>query len=174
MILWRSPWTPSHWRLFLHQGSSQIARNVRISTLGDYNPTDRNKSVHFIRTTSYQCIWDTGWYWEIRTPNIWRRSGSLKRNGMLETCRRFGWALLDPSSSLPLPAPPPDDTDTLRDWGSEVKGAKTSSWQGERVKIGGEQRSTGERWQIDGKEEEEEVKERTQTERRKWVWMRWE
>lgn len=73
----------------------------------------------------------------IHTPNIWRRSGSLKRNGMLETWRRFGWALLVPSSSLAFPAPPPDDTDTLRDWGSEVTGAKASSWQRERIKTGG-------------------------------------
>lgn len=64
---------------------------------------------------------------ECYTPNIWRRSGSLKRKGMLETCRRFGWAFPEFSSSVPVPATAPDDTDTPRVWGSDVTVAKASS-----------------------------------------------
>lgn len=105
----------------------------------------------------------------ILTPNIWRRSGSLKRNGMLETWRRFGWALLVPSSSLAFPAPPPDDTDTLRDWGSEVTGAKASSWQRERMKTGGGQGAntwTEKEWTREKeREREEDTVEQTKTER---------
>lgn len=71
---------------------------------------------------------------KVLTPNIWRRSGSLKRNGMLDTWRRFGWVLPPPSSSLTLPAPPPDDTDALRDWGSVVTAARASSWQWKMLK----------------------------------------
>lgn len=33
------------------------------------------------------------------TPNICRRSGSRKRKGMLDTCKRFGWALFSSLSA---------------------------------------------------------------------------
>lgn len=105
---------------------------------------------------------DAAWRWEIHTPNIWRRSGSLKRNGMLETWRRLGWALFAPSSSLPLPVPPPDGTDALRDWGSEVTGARASSWQREsrRYRRGGARRKKN---RMD--KEEEDMEEQTTRER---------
>lgn len=60
------------------------------------------------------------------TPNICLRSGSRNLKGILETWSLLGWAFPAPSSSLPLPVPLPDAT------GSDVTGAKESSYEGDR------------------------------------------
>jgi len=167
MILQGSPWNPSRWILFLHQGSSQIAANVRICILCEYNRTYTNTCIYFRCTKMVWMHYDTAWHWRIPTPNIWRRSGSRKRNGMLETWRRFGWALFEPSSSLPLPAPPPDDTDTLRDWGSEVKVAKASSWQWEYENRRRRENEHRDRWRKDKKEQTKTERWKTKDGKRK-------
>lgn len=105
---------------------------------------------------------EVAWCRKIHTPNIWRRSGSLKRNGMLETWRRLGWALFAPSSSLPLPVPPPDGTDALRDWGSEVTGARASSYS---EKAGDKGEGEGGKMEKNRMDEKEDVEEHTTTER---------
>lgn len=121
----------------------------------------RVEIVGFNMKTWALCMCEAQKRGDCHTPNIWRRSGSLKRKGMFETWRRFGWVLPDPSSSLPLPAPPPDDTDTLRDWGSEVTGTKESSWQWESTK------------QDKEAEEEEEASKWIEEEQKKMENKRW-
>lgn len=52
----------------------------------------------------------------LHTPNICRRSGSLKRKGMLDTWRRLGVPLSSESTpAVPPPPPPPEPTP---DWPS--------------------------------------------------------
>lgn len=60
------------------------------------------------------------WFFSIQicfpTPNICRRSGSRKRKGMLDTCRRLGVPLSSVSTpAVPPPPPPPEPTP---DWPS--------------------------------------------------------
>lgn len=133
----------------------------------------RVEIVGFNMKTWALCMCEAQKRGDCHTPNIWRRSGSLKRKGMFETWRRFGWVLPDPSSSLPLPAPPPDDTDTLRDWGSEDTGTKESSWQWESTK----QDKEAEEEEEASKWIEEEWTGRTKKDgkqKMERVWMRWD
>lgn len=69
-------------------------------------------------------------YSNLHTPNICRRSGSLKRKGMLDTWRRLGVPLASESSPGPPPPPPPPETtpDSIWEEPSDCRSKKT--WKG--------------------------------------------
>lgn len=69
---------------------------------------------------------------EGRTPNIWRRSGSRKRKGMLETWRRFGVTLPSAESSVPDTPEPLAETHWPSAWGDPSDNCRGGDEEGER------------------------------------------